>query len=55
LKEDFDDISSIYTSHAKNNILENTLKKRVKDRAKNMSIIGFDQEDDREDIFFIKK
>ena len=31
LKEEFDDISSIYTTRLNNNVLENTLKK-VKDR-----------------------
>jgi hypothetical protein len=55
MKDDFDDISSIYTSHAQNNKLEKTLKKRVEDREKRLSLLGFDQEEDRDDIAFIKK
>jgi len=42
MKDDFDDISSIYTSHAQNNKLEKTLKKRVEDREKRLSLLGFD-------------
>lgn len=35
---DFDDISSIYTTHAKNDLLESALK-RVKDREQTLSVM----------------
>lgn len=38
VKEDFDDISSIYTAHAKSN-LEYTLRKRVHDRQNKISLL----------------
>ena len=49
MKEDFDDISSIYTAHAKNN-LENTLKKRVHDRQNRISLLQEAEEFDLKNL-----
>ena len=51
-KEEFDDISSIYTAQAANLMKENTLKKRVHDRQLRMSMM---QEGDVEDLDNMKK
>ena len=51
-KEEFDDISSIYTAHATNLKKEKSLKKRVHDRQLRMSMM---QEGDIEDLNNMKK
>jgi len=43
-KNEFDDLSSIYTAHARNEELENTMK-RVKKREKQLSLIAGDFDD----------
>jgi len=53
VKDDFDDISSIYTAHANNKAtLENTLKRRVKDRQLRLSMM---HDGEAEDILNINK
>jgi len=53
VKDDFDDISSIYTAHAANKLnLENTLKRRVKDRQLRLSMM---HDGEAEDILNINK
>ena len=47
--QDFDDLSSIYTAHNNNNMLENTLK-RVRDRE-----IALSQMEEQDELGFLNK